>query len=392
MKTGQKKIKIALFSDGMSSESFDGVSMTLYTVFNKLPRENFDVLLISAKPPTDKKSFQFRSLKIPSTKLPFYKDYPIALPSLSLKLKKELNNFNPDIIHITTPFFSGPYALKYANKNKIPTLTIYHTHFLSYLKYYFHRNSFMYPIAFKVLVKYLKNFYNKTNIVLVPTEIIKNELINYGIKPNLISTWRRGIDTNVFNPNQKDLNLYINITKNHNKNILFVGRLVWYKGLQKLIEIYNHLETKRDDVNFIIIGDGPHKNKLQKHMPKAFFLGKLPHKQLPKFYASADCFLFTSDTETFGNVVLEAMACGCPVVVSDAGGPSELVTNNLTGFKIKDNRASKYSEKIEEILDNPKIKDTLSKQGIKFAQSQSWEELTQKLINFYNNLYEENLN
>lgn len=385
MQKRNNKIKIAIFSDAMPYPSFDGVAMTLYTVFNNLPADKFDVLLITARAPQDKDSFQFPYYKIPYVKLPLYKEYPIVFPNFDLKLRKVLKEFNPSIVHITTPFFSGPFALKYAKQNNIPVLTIYHTHFLSYLKYYLGRINLFQKIASNLWINHFKNFYNQTNKILVPTNIIKQELTKYGIDQNIMDVWGRGVDTNLFNPNQKDPLLFKKITGNMNKNILFVSRLTWYKGLKDLVQINKRLSEKYN-FNFIIIGDGPQKKYLEKNLKNAFLLGKVNHHELPKYYASADCFVFTSDTETFGNVVLEAMACGCPVVVKNSGGPGELVQNGVNGFKVSINNIDEFCSKIEKILNNKQINQKLSQNAFKYAQRKSWKQITLDLINHYQSL------
>jgi glycosyltransferase involved in cell wall biosynthesis len=386
VKKKRKKIKIALFSDAMPSKNFDGVSMTLYTVFNKLPKEQFDVILITAKEPVVKNSFKYPYYKIPHLNLPIYKDYPIALPQLNFKLKHKLKNFNPDIVHITTPFLSGPFALEYAKQNKIPVLTIYHTHFVSYLKYYLGNSNALYKFTNKLLIKHLKTFYNSTNQILVPTNIIKKELKSYGIKENLMEVWGRGIDTNNYSPKKVNKNLYFKITGNNKRNILFVSRLVWYKGLKYLVEINKKIIKQRNDVNFIVIGDGPQKPYLEKNMQNTFFLGKKSHYELPQYYSSADCFIFTSDTETFGNVVLEAMSCACPVIVTDSGGPSDYVEDGVSGFKVKVADTNDFCNKINIIFDNQIIKAYISQNAYNYAQTQSWDNLTKRLVRYYVNL------
>lgn len=378
-----KKIKIALFLGVATEKNFDGATMTLYTVLNLLPKDSVEFLIVTSKPPKDPAKFPFKCVIEPHLNLPLYKDYPITFPQFAPRVRKKLDEFKPDIIHITTPFFSGPWALRYAQKRDIPVLTIYHTHFLSYIYYYVGRYKPIYWLVKGAWERHFRQFYNAVDIALIPTSTIAEGLQELGVKKEKMQIWGRGINLDLFNPKAGNNYIQKSITKNKKKNILFVSRLVWFKELKTLINVYKEIMRTRDDVNFVIVGDGPQRDHLEKEMPEAVFLGKKQHNDLPPVYASSDIFVFPSISETFGNVVLEAMACGCPPVVAAAGGPKGIVTDGVNGLHAKPKDTKDFAKQINRLLDDEKLRKELSKNAVQYAKQQSWEKLTERLLEYY---------
>lgn len=380
-----KKIKVALFLGVANEKSFDGATMTLYTVMDLFPKDSVEFLIVTSRAPKSSKEFPHKYVVEPHLNLPLYKDYPISFPQLTPHVKKELDKFEPDVIHITTPLFSGPWALRYARKRNIPVLTIYHTHFLTYLDYYIGKYRPIYWFMQGAWERHFRRFYNAVDIGLIPTSAIKEELEELGVKKEKMQIWGRGINLELFNPKAKNRSIK-NITKNDKKNILFVSRLVWVKELKTLVGVYKEIMKMRDDVNFVIVGDGPQREYLAKEMPKAIFLGKKQQKDLPELYASSDVFIFPSVSETFGNVVQEAMACGCPPVVAAAGGPKGIVTDGVNGLHAKPKDGGDFVRQINRLLDDDTLRDELSKNAIQYAQQQSWKKLSDRLLEYYKSL------
>jgi len=163
---------------------------------------------------------------------------------------------------------------------------------------------------------------------------------------------------------------------NSNPNILFASRLVREKNLKTLIEIYKQLEASSTDVNFIIAGDGYAKRELQAAMPNACFFGDLNHAQLSVLYASSDVFVFPSVSETYGNVVAEAMSSGLPCVIAKAGGSQEFIEHGMNGYLCSPNDANAYVHSILQILDNPILNSSFSKRSIMSTYGLCWKQLT----------------
>lgn len=369
-----KKIKVAFFSD-ILKEDFDGASRTIYQIVNRIPADKFEFLFICGiSPETD---FPFDIVEITTLTIPFNSNYKIAIPFFEKKkLNKKLVEFNPDVIHITSPSLLGKYALNYGQFHNIPIITIYHTHFISYIDYYLENISFIIEPVKNLMIKTIKQFYEKCNLVYVPTKIMKKELVGLNISDSNMKIWPRGLNTSSFNPAKKNTEFIRKFTGNKKPNILFTSRLVWEKNLKILIKIYKKAEQENLPFNFIIAGDGIADASLREQMPNAFFLGKLNHEDLSVVYASCDIFLFTSVTETYGNVVVEAMASGLPCVIANGGGSAGFIENGVNGFLCDPHQPEDYIKNINTILQNESLRTTFIQKGLSYASSLDWESLT----------------
>ena len=174
-----------------------------------------------------------------------------------------------------------------------------------------------------------------------------HELSEFGFNRGLMSIWPRGINLSLFSPDRSDKAFIQSITKNGNKNIFFASRLVWEKNLETLCNLYDLIQARDLPYNLVIAGDGLAREELKSRMPHAHLLGHVDHDELCVLYASSDYFVFTSDTETFGNVIIEAMASGLPSIIADGGGSRSLINHGVTGYKVEPTDAEAYLEKIE---------------------------------------------
>lgn len=298
----------------------------------------------------------------------------MALPALAKKeLKKKLRDFGPDIIHIATPSLLGAAALKYANKRDIPVITIYHTHFISYIDYYFKYAPFLIGKVKQVIAGSQKAFYNHCNKVYVPAESIREELQGMGVERERMKIWKRGIDTKLFSPDKSDINLVQRLTGNNHPTIIFASRLVWEKNLETLFRIYDKLQRSDLKVNLLVAGDGIATKVCQTRMKTAIFTGKVDHETLAVLYAGADLFLFTSVSETYGNVVLEAMASGLPCVIADGGGSADFIDQGVNGFKCEPFNEEDYFERIAQLLTDPDLSSQFKAEGLRYSQGLSWD-------------------
>lgn len=165
------------------------------------------------------------------------------------------------------------------------------------------------------------------------------------------------------------------LTGNDKPSILFASRLVWEKNLETLFRIYDEIEAQHVDVNFVIAGTGVAETEARKKMKNAVFLGQLNQETLSKVYATSDVFVFPSVSETFGNVVVEAMACGCVPVIAHGGGSRNLIRDGETGFLCDPYDAASYVQKIKVLLNNTFVRESMQSNGVKFASTLSWDSL-----------------
>jgi glycosyltransferase involved in cell wall biosynthesis len=369
-------MKVAYFNGSMKKEQ-DGITRVLYRLIDEIKRKKeIEPLFISAIiPPENERPVEM--LEVPSFAFPFYKDYRVAYPGTG-NFEGKLTEFKPDLIHFNSPCPLGAAAVKYGRKNNIPIVATYHTHFPSYAKYYKVKALELYGW------NYLRNLYNKCQTVYVPSLPILEELREHGFET--VEFLPHGVDTLAFNPGNKSDNWKKDLGIEGKYALLYAGRLVLEKDLRILAESYKILSDQRQDIKFVLAGDGPAKEELITTMPDALFLGQQSVKDLAVSFASSDVFVFPSTTETFGNVTIEAMASGLPPVCVREGGAYGIIKYGETGFIAEPRNAGDIAEKINILLDNSELRKNISDNALKFAKTQSWEKIFEKLFNSYSRI------
>jgi glycosyltransferase involved in cell wall biosynthesis len=354
----------------------DGVTRVLYKLIEGLEQYNINSMFFSAIiPPEDEQ--QVEMFRVPSITFPLYKEYRFAVPGYK-HFEQALKNFNPDIIHINSPCSLGYAAIKYGQRYRVPVVATYHTHFVSYARYY------KVKALESVSWNYFRNIYNKCQAVYVPSQPVLSELKENGIN-NLIFL-PHGVDTEVFNRSFKSPGWKKEHGIEGKHALLFSGRLVWEKDLKVLADAYEILMNKRNDIVFVLAGDGPVRPELEKLMPEALFLGYQGGADLSAAYASCDMLVFPSTTETFGNVTVEAMASGLPPICAREGGAYGIIKDKVTGLIAEPRDAGSLAEKIELLLDNPNLRKDISENVYEFAQTQSWDNIFKKLFGSYTDI------
>ena len=344
----------------------------MHQLASRLPKDKIEAIFITTFPPDE---FDFKVYTCPYFQLPLYKDYRVGQPSRMKDLEKILNDFNPHLVHYTSPTLLGKYAIKYAQKRNIPVTSTYHTHFYSYMEYYF---GFFPPLESAIgwIVKSLTRwFYIRTTKTFVPSTPMKEFLESLGIPSGKIAFFRRGINTQHFGPEFEDDHWKSSIGLKDQKIILFVSRLVKEKELDTIIRVYTLFQERNENVKFVITGDGPFKRYMEKKMPEAHFTGKQTKEELAKTYASSDLFIFPSVTETFGNVVLEALASGLPAVVAKAGGPQGIVERSGGGFTVEPKNEEAFYQNLNMLLEDSVLYEEKRVKAISYAQEQRWEDI-----------------
>lgn len=377
MKSNKSKIRIAYFAGSMKPGQ-DGVTRVLFRLIDWLNENDVENIFISSEIPSRNEQMT-NYYEVPSIPVPFYKEYKFAYPGYK-KFESKLKAFRPDIIHINSPCSLGLAAIKYGKKNNIPVVATYHTHFPSYAKYYNIKQ-----LEF-ISWNYLRKLYNRCDRVFVPSISIMEELRDKGFKTT--EYLPHGIDLNVFSDVYKSDTWKKSLDIEGKKVILFVGRLVWEKDLRTFAEIYDLLTNIRNDISFVIVGDGPIRRDLKKLMPEALFLGHKSGIELSTIFASSDLFVFPSTTETFGNVVLESMASGLVPVCSDEGGASNSIKHNQNGIVCKAKDSIDFSKQIISLLKDEERLKMLSVNCIDYASKQSWENIFSQQYQHYINVIE----
>lgn len=368
-----KKIKVAFFAE-ILIEDFDGASRTMFQLIKRIDPERFDFLFICGVGPDTIGGFA--CMKVPVINLPVNAGYTMALPGMIKKdIKRNLKLFEPDIIHIATPSLLGTFALKYGRKHELPVISIYHTHFISYIDYYLKHTPFLIERVKQIIAENQRTFYNQCEMVYVPAGSIKKELEGMGVTPGRMKIWKRGVDNELFSPARADAERMRKLVGNDYPTVIFASRLVWEKNLETLFRIYDHMQGCELAINLLIVGDGGAKKNCMQRMPKAIFTGKVNHEELSVLYASSDLFLFPSVSEAYGNVVLEAMASGLPCVIANGGGSKDFIKDGFNGFKCDPYNENDYIDKMQLILSNTRLRNQFVFEGLQYTRRLSWNKL-----------------
>jgi len=357
----------------------DGVARVLEEITHFTNGKNISSLFVTAVSAgrTDVCSIEVASLAVPK-----YDGYrlSISLPGYIQRRLEELD-FVPDIIHLHSPCTLGLAGISLARRFGIPVVATYHTHFPTYLQH--HGFRFLDPLA----RAYLRYFYNRCDMVLVPSKTLCEELCADGIRN--VQFLPHGIDVSAFHKAFASRTPRKEVVgeDEHTKTILlYVGRLVWEKNIRLMAEAVRPLLRTRKDAGLVIVGTGPAEAELRALLPEAHFLGFRSGRELSELYASSDIFVFPSDTETFGNVTLEALASGLPCVVADAGGSADLVQNGDNGFKVFPNDVSAFRAAIVRLLDDVELRKQMAEKAFHSAQQSSWDGVLERMLILYGKL------
>ena len=287
-------MKILIVTDAWYPQ-VNGVVRTLDETSKKIKKLGHEVKLITPE----------GFLTIPC---PTYPEIKLSLFP-GAKVSSMIRDFNPDCLHISTEGPLGLAARGYASRNGLAFTSAYHTRFPEYV---YARTK----LPLKITYSFLRWFHNRSELVMVPTEEVKKDLIKHKIGNPKI--WSRGVDLDIFKPKKGR-------RKNKNPILLNVGRVAVEKNLEEFLKIDLPYEKW-------VVGDGPAFKELKKKYPKVIFHGAKSKEELEYYYNKADVFVFPSKTDTFGLVLLEAMACGLPVAAFPVSGPLDVIGNSNAGI------------------------------------------------------------
>lgn len=313
-------MRIAIVTETYPPE-INGVSLTVSALARGLCVAGHDVQLVrprqpAAEPvPPGEDTVMTRGVR-----LPMYPDLRLGLPS-ARRLRSLWKEDRPDAIYVATEGPLGASALRAARALGIPTSTGFHTRFDDFARHY--GLGLIAPAVFA----YLRRFHRRSGATLVPTVELRDFLDDKGF--GNVVVLRRAVDTTLFNPNCRDAVLRAEWgLAPEQPGVIHVGRIAPEKNLTLAVRAFRAIQRKRPEARFIWVGDGPARAALQENNPDFVFCGMRHGEALARHYASADLFLFPSLTETFGNVTVEALASGLPIVAFDYAAAREHVDNS----------------------------------------------------------------
>jgi glycosyltransferase involved in cell wall biosynthesis len=271
-------------------------------------------------------------------------------------------------IIISTPGPIGLTALLAAKMLNLQTSGVYHTDFPQYIRI-LTEDSFLESATWH----YMHWFYGQLDTVFVNSEEYRQSWIDRGFDPEKLKIFPRGLDTELFTPARREPAFWEKFeASNGQLRLLYVGRISREKDLDVLANAYRRLRDEGLPVQLFVVGHGPYSQAFAETLPDAVFTGYLTGVELATAYASADVFTFPSTTDTFGNVVIEAQASGVPVVVSDSGGPKELVEDNENGLITKAHDVDDFTRAVRALVVDPSLRKRMSVYARKSVIDRNW--------------------
>src|SRR5437667_1804252 len=299
--------------------------------------------------------------------LPEYELQKLSFPPI-LQMLDYIQREKFSEIIISTPGPVGLTALLAAKMLNLQTSGIYHTDFPQYIRI-LTEDSFLESMAWR----YMHWFYGQLDTVFVNSEEYRQSWIKHGFDPAKLKILPRGLDTELFTPARRESAFWENFgAANGQVRLLYVGRISREKDLDVLADAYRRLRDEGLAVQLFVVGHGPYSEALAQSLPEAVFTGYLRGKELATAYASADIFVFPSTTDTFGNVILEAQACGVPVIVSDSGGPKELVEDRTNGLITRSRDVDDVTRAIRSLAADAALRERMGEAARKSVIDRSW--------------------
>jgi glycosyltransferase involved in cell wall biosynthesis len=269
---------------------------------------------------------------------------------------------------ISTPGPVGLTALLAAKILDIRATGIYHTDFPQYVRI-LTQDNYMETLAWN----FMQWFYSQVDLVYVNSELYRQRWIDRGIAPEKLKIFPRGIDTQLFSPELREPKFWADFGKAESEiGLLYVGRISKEKNLDIAVKAVGKLRSEKLPVRLLFVGDGPYLRQLREMAPDACYTGYLKGRELGAAYASSDVFIFPSTTDTFGNVVLEAQAAGLPCVVSDQGGPAELVVHGIDGFITRSLNVDAFADAIRKLATDHELRLKMGERARQRVQDRNW--------------------
>ena len=354
----------------------NGVSRTLGELVRVLEESGDDVQLIH--PDYGWAVDRDRVFAVRSIVLPFYKELHLPLPPFGA-VHRAIESFRPDVVHIATEATLGWSVLRRALQRRIPVVSSFHTNFDQYSGYY------GVSWARAAIWRYLRWFHNCTRETFVPSATTINELGRLGFQRLVL--WKRGVDSSMFRPGRpgrREIRRALGWAP-EDIVITYVSRIASEKNVDYLADALAVVADRRPEVRVLWVGDGPARPALEQRIGSfAHFAGYREREDLADHYAASDIFAFSSLTETFGNVVLEAMSSGLPVVALRAGGVAESVQSGTTGILIDPSQPpARFASSLIDLIDDRDQRLKMAHAARDYALTQSWDEIMSRLRERY---------
>ncbi len=380
-------MRVAIITENFLPK-LDGVTRTLARLLEYLQANGHRALLLGPESGMQ----EYAGAEVVGTAgfpLPFYPE--LKFNFFRPLFIRRLNEFQPDIVHLVDPVVLGAAGLAAARFLNKPVVSSYHTNMAAYCAY------FGVPIFTRPMWAYNRLIHSQCALTFCPSPSTAGMLEKQGFQN--LRIWSRGVDTTLFRPERRSAELrtsWLHRRKRPGEKtvLLYAGRISWEKNLRLLTQAYRNMDHKR--CHLVIVGQGPAFGEVQQELADlpVTFTGYLQGEDLAAAYASADIFVFPSRSETFGQVVLEAMASGLPVAGVYSEGVCDLVQNGETGYLLdaqglsEKEEALAYQEIIAHLIANVPVRQRVGQAALQEARQRSWPEAMKSLMQGYRDVIE----
>jgi len=369
------ELRIALFS-GNYNYVRDGSNQALNRLVEYLLRQGAHVRVYAPTVPEPAFEPIGDLVSVPAMAIPGRPEYRLAL-CVSPRVRRDLVAFAPNVVHVASPDIVSHRIISWARRHHVPVVASVHTRFETYLAYY--HLEWLEPAVRAIL----RRFYRRCDAIVAPAEstaaILRAQRMNLDI-----SIWTRGIDRTQFNPERRSIEFRrAHGIADDDVVIAFLGRLVLEKGLDIFADSITAAEALGTPLRVLVIGEGPARAWFAERLPQAIFTGELSGTDLATALASTDVFLNPSITETFGNVTLEAMACGLPVVAAAASGATSLVRDGVTGTLAAPGDVDGFAHALNAYVRDKDLRARHGDAGLAVARTMDWDAINKAVMRVY---------
>lgn len=362
----------------------DGIVKVTCLLLDHLAKRGIEAMVIAPSYGASENYNDTPVKSLPSLSFPLYPEARMGFTTLSLY--RDLSAFNPDVAHLFHPMMTGIPTMGMLKWMEVPTVTSFHLDYAR-LANQFKVGSIDLGFTRPLLEELTKSVFNWSDYSLAPSKLIQSQMQDLGIRN--VGLWRRGVDANMFDPQYYSDVMRHELADGHVDDtlLIYVGRL----SDEKQIEHIRPVLESVPNTCLVVVGDGPARPNLEEHFAglPVKFMGYMRGERLSQAYASADIFVFPSRLETFGLVVVEAMAAGLPVVASRVGGVTDVVEEGITGYTFDSGDIDTLVDGVRKIAVNRENIQRMGNDARAYAETQSWDSMMDEVIEVYADLIEQ---
>lgn len=366
-------VRVAIVAESFLP-NMNGVTNSVLRVLEHLQRDGHQAMVVApdtvgSQPPASTEHDGVPVYRVPAVMVPKVSSLPVGLPQPGLTA--ELRAFEPDVIHLASPFLLGAGGLGAAHRLDVPTVAIYQTDVAGFAE------SYGLGMTSRAAWAWTRRIHKGCTRTLAPSTSAVEALAEQRIPR--VHRWARGVETSRFAPSRRSTDLRDSWSAEPDRLIVgFVGRLAPEKHVERLAALAGH-----PGIQLVVIGEGPERGRLQKLMPDAVFTGQLGGTELAEAYASLDVFVHPGEHETFCQAVQEALASGIPVIGPDAGGPRDLVTHCRNGYLLPVERFAELLPSAVEALSDRRMRARFGEAARRSVLHRTWPAICSELLDHY---------